>query len=96
MLQAIESGYVQTEIQKAAFDYQRAVETRSLRDLMARYRVPEYSVPVRARNSFDGNRARRLSARGAGADDVRRHLPAAAAADAAAKRFQTELKYRCA
>jgi methylmalonyl-CoA mutase, N-terminal domain len=28
MLQAIESGYVQTEIQKAAFDYQRAVETR--------------------------------------------------------------------
>ena len=28
MLAAIESGYVQTEIQKAAFDYQRAVETR--------------------------------------------------------------------
>jgi methylmalonyl-CoA mutase N-terminal domain/subunit len=28
MLQAIESGYVQTEIQKAAFDYQRAVETK--------------------------------------------------------------------
>src|SRR5213594_742728 len=28
MLRAIESGYVQTEIQKAAFDYQRAVETQ--------------------------------------------------------------------
>ena len=28
VLAAIESGYVQTEIQKAAFDYQRAVETR--------------------------------------------------------------------
>jgi methylmalonyl-CoA mutase, N-terminal domain len=28
MLEAIESGYVQTEIQKAAFDYQRAVETQ--------------------------------------------------------------------
>src|SRR4029077_13293113 len=28
MLEAIESGYVQTEIQKAGFDYQRAVETR--------------------------------------------------------------------
>jgi len=28
MRQAIESGYVQTEIQKSAFDYQRAVETR--------------------------------------------------------------------
>ena len=28
MLQAIDSGYVQTEIQKAAFDYQRAVETK--------------------------------------------------------------------
>jgi len=28
MLEAIESGYVQTEIQKAAFDSQRAVETR--------------------------------------------------------------------
>ncbi|HSC45525.1 MAG TPA: methylmalonyl-CoA mutase family protein [Candidatus Acidoferrum sp.] len=28
MLQAIESGYVQKEIQKAAFEYQRAVETK--------------------------------------------------------------------
>jgi methylmalonyl-CoA mutase N-terminal domain/subunit len=28
MLRAIDSGYVQTEIQKAAFDYQRAVETK--------------------------------------------------------------------
>jgi methylmalonyl-CoA mutase N-terminal domain/subunit len=28
MRQAIESGYVQTEIQKSAFDYQRAVETK--------------------------------------------------------------------
>jgi methylmalonyl-CoA mutase N-terminal domain/subunit len=28
MLQAIDSGYVQTEIQKAAFDYQRAVESK--------------------------------------------------------------------
>jgi methylmalonyl-CoA mutase N-terminal domain/subunit len=28
MLQAIEAGFVQTEIQKAAFDYQRAVETK--------------------------------------------------------------------
>jgi methylmalonyl-CoA mutase N-terminal domain/subunit len=28
MLQAIESGYVQTEIQKSAFEYQRAVETK--------------------------------------------------------------------
>jgi methylmalonyl-CoA mutase, N-terminal domain len=28
MLQAIDSGFVQTEIQKAAFDYQRAVETK--------------------------------------------------------------------
>ena len=28
MLQAIDSGYVQTEIQKAAFEYQRAVETK--------------------------------------------------------------------
>jgi methylmalonyl-CoA mutase N-terminal domain/subunit len=28
MLQAIEAGYVQKEIQKAAFDYQRAVETK--------------------------------------------------------------------
>ena len=28
MLQAIDSGYVQAEIQKAAFDYQRAVETK--------------------------------------------------------------------
>jgi len=28
MLQAIDTGYVQTEIQKAAFDYQRAVETK--------------------------------------------------------------------
>jgi methylmalonyl-CoA mutase N-terminal domain/subunit len=28
MLQAIESGYVQKEIQKSAFDYQRAVETK--------------------------------------------------------------------
>lgn len=28
MLQAIDSGYVQTEIQKAAFDYQRAIETK--------------------------------------------------------------------
>ena len=28
MLAAIDSGYVQTEIQKAAFDYQRAVETK--------------------------------------------------------------------
>src|SRR5437868_10296463 len=28
MLQAIDAGYVQTEIQKAAFDYQRAVENR--------------------------------------------------------------------
>src|ERR1700746_1490392 len=28
MLQAIESGFVQTEIQKAAFDYQHAVETK--------------------------------------------------------------------
>jgi methylmalonyl-CoA mutase N-terminal domain/subunit len=28
MLQAIESGYVQKEIQKSAFEYQRAVETR--------------------------------------------------------------------
>jgi methylmalonyl-CoA mutase N-terminal domain/subunit len=27
-LEAIESGYIQTEIQKAAFDYQRAVETK--------------------------------------------------------------------
>jgi methylmalonyl-CoA mutase N-terminal domain/subunit len=28
MLQAIDSGFVQTEIQKAAFDYQHAVETK--------------------------------------------------------------------
>ena len=28
MLQAIDSGYVQTEIQKAAFEYQRAIETK--------------------------------------------------------------------
>src|ERR1700692_4464592 len=28
MLQAIDSGYVQTEIQRAAFEYQRAVETK--------------------------------------------------------------------
>jgi methylmalonyl-CoA mutase N-terminal domain/subunit len=28
MLAAIDSGYVQTEIQKAAFEYQRAVETK--------------------------------------------------------------------
>jgi methylmalonyl-CoA mutase N-terminal domain/subunit len=28
MLQAIEAGFVQTEIQKAAFDYQRSVETK--------------------------------------------------------------------
>ncbi len=28
MLQAIDSGFVQTEIQKAAFEYQRAVETK--------------------------------------------------------------------
>ena len=28
MLQAIDSGYIQTEIQKAAFEYQRAVETK--------------------------------------------------------------------
>lgn len=30
MLQAIDSGYVQSEIQKAAFDYQRAVEGKDL------------------------------------------------------------------
>src|SRR5258708_35961884 len=28
MLRAIDSGYVQTEIQQAAFDYQHAVETK--------------------------------------------------------------------
>jgi methylmalonyl-CoA mutase N-terminal domain/subunit len=28
MLKAIESGFVQTEIQKAAYEYQRAVETK--------------------------------------------------------------------
>ena len=46
----------------------------------AGHRLSEYAVSLRARNHFDGDRARGLPAGGAGADDVRRDLPAAAGA----------------
>jgi methylmalonyl-CoA mutase N-terminal domain/subunit len=46
MLRAIESGYVQREIQEAAYDYQRAVETKkSIVVGVNRFQITEDSTP---------------------------------------------------